>query len=97
MADSSRPEDLTWKAVSTASAILGATVTRKLLQAVWPRADELPGPPYNPADRRIPWSTALQWAIGAGVGAGIARLISERVAAAGWEKATGTAPPGLRT
>ncbi len=97
MADSSRREDLMWKAVSTASGIAGAAITRQILQAVWPRAEELPGPPFNPADRRIPWPTALQWAIGAGVGAGIARLITERVAAAGWEKATGTAPPGLRT
>lgn len=97
MAESSHRRHLMWKAVSTASALAGATLTRQLLQAVWPRAEQLPGPPYNPADRRIPWSTALQWAIGAGVGAGIARLISERVAAAGWEKATGTAPPGLRT
>lgn len=52
MADSSRREHLMWKAVSAASAL---------------------------------------------VGAGITRLISERVAAAGWEKATGAAPPGLRT
>lgn len=97
MADSSRRKHLMWKALSTASALAGATITRQVLQAVWPRAEELPGPPFNPADRRIPWPTALQWAIGAGVGAGIGRLVSERVAAAGWEKATGTAPPGLRT
>jgi hypothetical protein len=96
MAQGSRREDLLWKAVSTGSGVLGAVITRRLLQAVWPGGDELPGPPYNPADRRIPWTTAIQWAIGAGVGAGLARVLSQRAAAAGWEKATGSPPPGVR-
>lgn len=91
-----RSERLRWSALSKASAVVGAVATRKLLQALWPGEDPT-GPPFNPADRRVPWSTAAQWGIAAGVGAGLARVLSQRAAAAGWEKATGSAPPGLRT
>lgn len=88
--------DLEWKAVSTVSAIAGGVVTRKVLQAAWGAfSDGGEEPPLNPVDRRIPWSAALQWAITAGVVVGIGRVVSQRAAAAGWEKATGTAPPGL--
>lgn len=97
MSHSSRSERIGWSAVSKLSAVLGAVGTRKLLQAVWPGGDERAGPPFNPADRRVPWSTALQWALAAGVGAGVGRVVSQRMAAAGWEAATGSAPPGVRT
>lgn len=96
MAQSSRRERVGWKVVSQGSAILGAIVTRKVLHALWPGESEL-GPPFNPADRRVDWSTAVQWAIAAGVGVGLARVVSQRGAAAGWEAATGSSPPGLRT
>ena len=96
MARTSRREQAGWKIVSQGSAILGAIATRKVLQALWPGGDEL-GPPFNPADRRVDWSTALQWAVAGGVGVGIARMVSQRAAAAGWEAATGSSPPGLRT
>jgi hypothetical protein len=96
MADS-RSERLRWAALSNGSAVLGAVATRKLLQALWPAGDDATGPPFNPADRRVGWPLALQWGVAAGVGAGIARVISQRAAAAGWEAATGTSPPGLKT
>lgn len=96
MADSPS-ERIRWAALSNASAVLGTIATRKLLQAVWPAGDDGTGPPFNPADRRVDWSTALQWSIAAGVGVGIARVVSQRIAAAGWEAATGAAPPGLKT
>lgn len=95
--DDSRSERVRWAAVSNISALLGALTTRKLLQAVWPAGDDATGPPFNPADRRVGWSTALQWGVAAGVGAGIARVVGQRAAAAGWEAATGSAPPGLKT
>lgn len=96
MADS-RSERLRWAALSNGSAVLGAVATRKLLQALWPAGDDTTGPPFNPADRRVGWSMALQWGVAAGVGAGMARVISQRAAAAGWEAATGSSPPGLET
>lgn len=95
--DDSRSERVRWAAVSNISALLGALTTRKLLQAVWPAGNDATGPPFNPADRRVGWSTALQWGVAAGVGAGIARVVGQRAAAAGWEAATGSAPPGLKT
>lgn len=85
-----------WKVVSTAAGIAGAVITRNVVSALWgalSRSEE--DPPLNPADRDISWSTALQWAIAAGVGAGIARVISQRAAAAAWERATGSPPPGI--
>lgn len=95
---SDRAAKVGWKALSTLGGVVGGVATRQVLQAVWPRlAHTSHEPPLNPADRRIGWAEALQWAIAAGVGAGIGRLITERLAAAGWEAATGQAPPGIRT
>lgn len=89
---------LAWTALSNLSGLAGAVLTRQLLQRVWTAVSDADRePPFNPADRRIGWSTALQWAVAAGVGAGVARVVSQRVAAAGWEAATGGSPPGLRT
>lgn len=96
MARRSKRDQAGWKLVSQGSAIVGAIATRKVLQALWPGESEL-GPPFNPADRRVGWPIAVQWAIAASVGVGLARLVSQRVAAAGWEAATGASPPGLRT
>ena len=92
----SRRRQAAWKAVSTASGIGAAMATRKLLEALWPGSDDGTGPPFNPADRRVGWPTALAWALSAGVGAGVFRLVGERLAAAGWEAATGTPPPGIQ-
>lgn len=92
------PDKTKWKAVSTLSAIAGGIITRKVVEATWSalsRSDV--EPPLNPADRRVDWSTALGWAVAAGVGVGIGRLVSQRAAAAGWEQATGSAPPGVAT
>lgn len=92
-----RSTKLKWKVVSTGSAILGSMVSRKLLQSIWTSFG--PGdvePPLNPADRRTDWSAALQWTIAAGIGVGIGRLVSQRGAAAGWEAATGSPPPGIQ-
>ena len=98
MADSSRTTQLEWKAVSTVASIAGAMATRKVTGAAWKAFSSSDAePPLNPADRRISWSEAVQWAIAAGVGAALGRLVSQRVAAAGWEAATGDPPPGVKT
>lgn len=96
--DTRKRTRLAWTALSNVSGIAGAVLTRQLLQRVWTAVSDADRePPFNPADRRIAWPTALQWAVAAGVGAGVARVVSQRVAAAGWEAATGASPPGLRT
>lgn len=88
--------ELAWRAVATSSGILGGLAVRKLLSALWTNMrDDGREPPLNPADRDIGWVDALLWAVAAGVGAGVARLVSQRLAAAGWEAATGSSPPGI--
>lgn len=85
-----------WRAVSTLIGLGSAMLTRQILSKVWGRFSGGPQPPLNPADRRISWPQALAWGIAAGVGAGIARVLGERSAAAGWERFMGAAPPGIR-
>jgi len=87
----------TWKIVSSLSGLLGALVARKLMRTAWgaARGDGSDGPILDPADRRFSWRDATLWAITAGIGLGIARLVSARIAVAGWEAATGTVPPGV--
>jgi hypothetical protein len=82
-----------WNGISLASGALAAIAVRKLIAAVWPGRHE---PPLNPADRRIDWGESIAWAISSGIGAGVARMVSTRTAAAGWEMATGDTPPGVR-
>lgn len=98
MAEPSRKTKLEWKAVSSLAGVAGAVATRKLTGAVWSALSSSDAdPPLNPADRRISWGEAVQWAIAAGVGASLGRLVSQRFAAAGWEAATGEPPPGVKT
>ncbi len=85
---------LAWKAIATGASILAAIGTRKTISALWPGSAE---PPVNPADRRIGWGQAAAWAVVSGIGAGLARTISRRVAAGGWEKVVGETPPGVPT
>lgn len=88
-------EESGWKLLGTASAILAGIAARKVIVAVW-KALRGGDPPSNPADRETTWPEALGWAVATGVGIGVARLLAARGAAAGWERATGTLPPGLR-
>ena len=89
---SSPMESIRWKALSVGAGALGALLTRQAFAMFWPGRRR---PPYNPADRRISWKQALVWGVSSGIGAGIARLVSQRGAAAAWEKATGRPPPGI--
>ncbi len=83
--------------MSTLAAVLGTLATRKVLLVVWNavRGPDAPEPPLNPADRSVSWPDALAWAVAAGVGAGIGRLVGQRLAAEAWEVATGDTPPGI--
>ncbi|MEL7155465.1 MAG: DUF4235 domain-containing protein [Actinomycetota bacterium] len=83
---------LLWQAVASLAGIAAASAARKLVAASWPGAAS---PPLNPADRRIDWREALGWAVASGIGAGVARLVSRRAAARGWEAAMGATPPGI--
>ncbi len=93
----SRTAAVEWKVVSTASGLLAGALVRKALAWAWGRfSPSEHEPPLNPADRDIGWGEAITWSIAAGVGVGVARVVSDRLAASGWELATGQAPPGVR-
>lgn len=87
-------ERVLWKVAAVGSAVAAAVATRKALDAGW-RAVRKNDPPINPAAPGISWPEALGWAIASGVGAGVARMVAGRGAAAGWQRATGHLPPGL--
>jgi hypothetical protein len=88
---------LGWKIVSTGAGLLGALIARKVVRAGWAAVtdEENEGPILDPADRRFNWKDAVLWAVTVGIGLGIAKIVSARIAVAGWEVATGTLPPGV--
>ena len=84
-----------WKLVSTVTGLLGGILARKLIRALYQaiRKDGAPATPFDPTSPRFSWPDALLWAAAAGVGLGITKVMSARLAAVGWRAATGTAPP----
>jgi hypothetical protein len=86
-----------WKLVSYASGLLGALLAKKLMRAGYRAVSKDAGPdmPFDPTNTRFSWPGAMLWAAAAGIGLGIVKVLSGRVAAIGWEVATGTAPPGV--
>ena len=92
----SRTARVEWKVVSTGSGLLAGLVVRRVLDRAWARfgPSEHP-PPLNPADRRIGWGEAVAWSVAVGAGVGVARMVGDRLAAKGWEMATGGPPPGI--
>ncbi len=85
-----------WKAVSTGIGLLGGLLARKLMRAGFEfvRKDPAAPSPFDPRGARFSWPDAMLWAAAAGVGLGIAKVVSARIAVISWEKATGTLPPG---
>jgi hypothetical protein len=85
-----------WKLVSTITGLLGALLAKKLIRAAYQaiRKDTAPDTPFDPSNPRFSWPDALLWAAAAGIGLGIAKVLSARIARMGWETATGTVPPG---
>jgi hypothetical protein len=92
---SRRMEETAWKVVGTGGAILAGILARKALIAAWTKSARMPNPPTNPASRTTSWGEAIGWTVASGVVVAIARLLAERGAAAGWQKAMGSLPPGL--
>src|SRR5579862_7452064 len=88
--------DRMWRLVSTVTGLVVAVMARKLIRAAY-RAignDSDPATPFDPTDARFSWPDAVLWATAAGIGLGIAKVVSARLARLGWEAATGTLPPG---
>jgi|SRR5580700_1464934 hypothetical protein len=89
--------DRMWKLVSTGIGLLGGLLARKLIRATYQavRKDTGPISPFDPTNPRFSWPDALLWAAAAGIGLGIAKVVTAWIAAFGWEAATGTLPPGV--
>ena len=85
-----------WKLVSTATGLLGTLVAKRLLRAAYSAVrKDTPSTAFDPTKARFSWPGALLWAVAAGIGLVIAKMVGDRVAAIGWELATGTVPPGV--
>ena len=86
-----------WKLESWISGALGAFVAQVLIRAIYRllrRDDKAASAVFDPANPRFSWPDAAAWAVAGGIGLAIAKIVSNRVAAIGWEVATGTRPPG---
>jgi hypothetical protein len=86
-----------WKLLSSLCGMLGAMLVQRLMSSGYRaiRKDTAPISPFNPSDTRFSWGAALRWSVAAGIGLGIAKVLSARVAALGWKAATGALPPGV--
>lgn len=87
-------ERILWKVAAAGTAIVAGLVTRKVMDAAW-RAARKHEPPRHPEAPGVSWGEAIGWTAATAVGAGVARLVAERGAVAGWQRATGKLPPGL--
>ena len=83
-----------WNLESTITGVLGALIAKRLIRALYAvtRKQE-PRSVFDPDSEQFSWSTFVVWAVAGGLGLGIAKLVSNRVATIGWRLATGTAPP----
>ena len=82
---------LVWNLYAGAVGALSAMVAQKAVRGAWKMAtgDE----PPDPNDPATPLSEALIWALAGGIGIGVMQLLTNRFAAARWEKAMGTPAP----
>jgi len=83
-----------WSAFSLGSALLGATVAKKVLNTSW-KAATGKQPPSNPADPDVALWEAVSWAAASGTFVALARMLATRRAANYYARSTGHLPPGL--
>ena len=88
------PQALAWKVVSLASGAAAGAAVEQVLSRIWQHTSRH-DPPKNSADRHNSWGEALLWGAAIGLGAGLARVVANRSAAAVWEVATHDTPPGV--
>ncbi|HVM15168.1 MAG TPA: DUF4235 domain-containing protein [Egibacteraceae bacterium] len=89
-------EKIAWKVAGLGSAVLAGIAMRSALKTGWEKVRH-EQPPMNPATPGTSWGEAVAWTMALGAGVGVARMLASRAAAAGWQKATGTMPPGLES
>jgi len=81
-----------WQLTALGAGALAAAGVRGAATLVWRRTRD-DAPPAHPTARGVGLGEALVWTIALAVGAAVAKVLAERVAAAGWEKAIGSPPP----
>lgn len=86
---------LTYSLLATGAAILAANLVRKGMAFTWESVNHKVAP-ENPADPETSWREALVWSLASGMAIGIARMLAERGAAAGWHKFMGYNPTRLK-
>src|SRR4051794_21068189 len=86
-----------WKVVSTAAGVVGGLLAQRLLRKGFEviRGDSGAASPFDPTSDEFSWPDVLVWAVAGGIGLGVAKVISNRVAVLSWEAITGTPPPGV--
>ena len=84
-----------WKLESWITSALGAFIAEVLIRAIYRmiRKDKAPSAVFDPNSSRFSLPDAAVWAVAGGLGLALAKIVSARVAAIGWEVATGTPPP----
>jgi len=85
-----------WKLESWITGAVGAFVAQVLIKAIYKtiRKDKAPSAVFDPGKSRFSWPDALVWGVAGGLGLAMAKIVSNRLAAIGWQVATGTLPPG---
>lgn len=85
-------DKIMWKIVSSAAAFLAAIAVRSIVTKSW-KAINHDDPPNNPESEDTNWTEAILWTMATAMTAGLARLLAQRGAVAGWKKVTGETPP----
>ena len=91
-----RMENIAWKAAAGIAAAIAGIAASKVLGAVWGKVGPGGEPPKDPTDPQTGAKDALLWTALTGVGVGVATVVAQRGAAAGWIKATGKVPPPFK-
>ena len=87
-----------WKLESWITGAVGAFVAQLLIKTIYRmlRRDKAKGSAavFDPNSSRFNWPDAAVWAVAGGLGLALAKIVSARLAAIGWQAATGSRPPG---
>ncbi len=84
-----------WKVMDRASTVAAALVARKLTSVTW-RAATGKQPPSNAKHPDVSNAEAVSWAILAGAGVELTKVLIRRGTANYWVKSTGKLPPGVK-
>lgn len=85
----------TWKMMDRASTVAAALVARKITSLTW-KAATGKRPPSNAKHPDVSNAEAVTWAILAGAGVELTKVLIRRSTANYWVKSTGTLPPGVK-